>query len=476
MSYYKDEEERRKRIAEHLKVLPQATLDEIEKECATGDYTHVHILSHGVPAPKGDDERFGLALHDRVNPAQTDIVDGERLAKALRPPRRDGRTGFARPVIVTLAACNAGNPGEVTSPGASIAHALHAEGVPLVVASQFPLSFAGSVIMTRVLYRGFLTGEDPRQLLVYLRRELLTQCPEAHDWASIVAYASFPQKFDELLANMQLWQTFRRFEAAINHIDRPQAPDEKIWDNEMKRVEEARRRFDLLLDKAKESANGKKPEHQDESKVSGIVASAEKRIAELRWRMAVAWNRENPERPPDKDPEELDLKDEIDVRDGLLNSRKFYEETFKRNRSQVWALVQVLALTAVVRKWNPEPEHERSVARWELARRFSEEELGLGNPERLSWANANLMELYILASVFPETEIAAEEAQSKAIKYAMAFRSVTELKSVNLHSTRRQMLRYINFFRKVNEDMQPAADLAEKVLKILPESQFRPAS
>ncbi len=101
-------DERRQRIAEHLTILPQATVRGIEGACASGQYTHVHILAHGVPLKKGDDRRYGLALHDRMDPDLAEIVEGSRLAKALRSPLKNGTGGFARPTVVTLAACNAG--------------------------------------------------------------------------------------------------------------------------------------------------------------------------------------------------------------------------------------------------------------------------------------------------------------------------------------------------------------------------------
>ena len=450
VAYHSDIEERRQEVGQLIKVLPEATLDQIESECAKGLYTHVHILSHGIPT-KGMGERFGLALHDRVDPTKKDIVDGQRLAKALRPPLRDGRRGFAQPVIVTLAACDAGNVGDVVSAGASIAHALHAEGVPLVVASQFPLSFAGSVIMARVLYGGFMTAEDPRTLLVNLRRELLTQAPNTHDWASIVAYASFPQKFDEILGHARLSQAYRQFEVAINHIDKTMRDGEEQVPSpdDMKRVEAARKRFDLLLEEDSESK-------KEEARIYGIVASAEKRIAELLWRKLKA------------NPNAAEISP-IEVRDRLMNARRYYADTFKRDRSQVWALVQVLALTVVMGTW--QERDERALERWDLARRFSEEELEFGNPDRLSWANANLMELYLLAPLIPGTTVTPADAADRAVQYALKFRSVTEAKSINLYSTRRQMARYRGFFVEVNPEMESAAQAAQRVLTILPESK-----
>ena len=72
----------------------------------------------------------------------------------------------------------------VAGRGASIAHALHQAGIPLVIASQFPLSFGGSVRMVQTLYDGLLWGEDPGAVLVALRRQLHTEFPYTADWAS----------------------------------------------------------------------------------------------------------------------------------------------------------------------------------------------------------------------------------------------------------------------------------------------------
>lgn len=95
----------------------------------------------------------------------------------------------------------------------------------------------------------------------------------------------------------------------------------------------------------------------------------------------------------------------------------------------------------------------------------------MGDPERLSWANGNLMELFVLAPLIPELNVNVEEATEQAEKYAYEFRRVTEANSINLYSTRRQMARYRSFFVEVNEAMETAAQIADKVLTILPESQ-----
>ena len=178
---------------QHLTVLTDASLLDVQRACARSDFTHVHILAHGGERHGGPDTRYGLMLHDPADPTgPADVVSGERLASALRPVRQAGRgdasAGAAHcPAVVTLASCNSGAVGGVTGLGASIAHALHEAGIPLVIASQFPLSFGGSVRMVQTLYDGLLWGEDPRAVLVDLRRQLHTEFPDTADWASLGA-------------------------------------------------------------------------------------------------------------------------------------------------------------------------------------------------------------------------------------------------------------------------------------------------
>ncbi|MGC9945665.1 MAG: CHAT domain-containing protein [Bryobacteraceae bacterium] len=446
--HYKDEKDRRAKIGEHLTVLPRATLREIETECATGKYTHVHILAHGVPLAKGDDRRFGIALYDSADPERSEIVEGTRLAKAIRAPLSSGDPGLAHPAVVTLAACNAGDVGSVVGAGASIAHALHEEGIPLVVASQFPLSFPGSVVMAQVLYEGLLVGEDPRTLLVNLRRKLRTQVAAAHDWVSIVAYASLPADLDQKLGAIQIYQAFRRLGAAINYADK-MIVDDKPAPAEMAaqrdRLMAARNRIDRLIDKSQDAKN------------RGILASADKRLAQILFRMT-----------PSADAAAKPKYD--DVRDRLKTARKNYDETFRRDRSQVWALVQAMALTLVLRGWDK--NEKVSPDQWTLARIFSDQEVKLGDRQRQAWAHANLMELYLLALAFRDSAppVSPEDARVKATEHAQAFRNVADLTAVEIHSTRRQVLRYSSFFAELNEEFKSAGDLAAVLANEIPES------
>ncbi|OYW21768.1 MAG: hypothetical protein B7Z52_00445, partial [Burkholderiales bacterium 12-64-5] len=208
---------------ERLVVLPQATLEQIRAECAEGTFSHVHILAHGIAEndEHSGERSYGLALHDSRDPTRHSIVDGKTLARTLRTDRNDSFDP-ASPLVVTLASCNAGTVGSVVSyagAGASVAHALHAEGIPVVIASQFPLSFRGSVIMVETLYRGMLRGDDPRHLIHDLRGRLHGGVPDTHDWASVVAYAALPPGFERQLARFQVDQAQRQMSAALAHVD-----------------------------------------------------------------------------------------------------------------------------------------------------------------------------------------------------------------------------------------------------------------
>ena len=143
-----------------------------------------------------------------------DVVSGDQFANALTAVSSGG---IHRPTVVTVASCDSGNVGTVIIPGASFAHALHQAGVPLVVASQFPLSKEGSVPLAGALYTGLLWGENPLVLLQQLRAELHVRYTSSwHDWASLVVYEALPQALSEQLDALRYSQAKRAINAVSN--------------------------------------------------------------------------------------------------------------------------------------------------------------------------------------------------------------------------------------------------------------------
>jgi len=177
-----------------IDVIERASVETIRAQCLVNDYTHVHILAHGAQVTERDETRFGLLLHRPDRAADRIVATGDQLAQALLPSR--SRRGASDPTLVSLASCDSGNQMGVVNPGGSVAHQLHRMGVPWVIASQFPLTVTGSVILVEDLFTHLLQGTDPRIALQHVRQHLATRFGDRHDWATLVAYASFPPDFD----------------------------------------------------------------------------------------------------------------------------------------------------------------------------------------------------------------------------------------------------------------------------------------
>lgn len=199
-----------------LTVIERATLDEIRAATAERSFTHVHVLAHGAEIEGRRTSRHGIALGDRV-------VTGGDLALALASSIA-GEGDL--PSVVTLAACDSAAQGSIVTPGGSVAHDLHASGIPLVVASQFPISEQASVPFTEAFYAGELRGAHPFETLTKVRRLLATQFPDEHAWASLVVYEALPQNFDSCLSELNYWQSRRAHENALGQVERFVTSDE----------------------------------------------------------------------------------------------------------------------------------------------------------------------------------------------------------------------------------------------------------
>lgn len=244
-----------KQVRKRITVLSRASVQSIREACEQDDYTHIHILAHGAKYLEAGDERYGLALFDAAG-EKADIVSGSRLIQVLRTRRIDG-SGLSRPNFVTLCTCDSGKTGSVVFPGANLAHELHEAGMPWVIASQFPFSIAGSVLLSELLYTGLLRGDDPRIVLHHVRQCLRAEFVDTHDWASLVAYAAVPPDFTAQVGQFRQNQSLRaigssfgrtdQLLADLNNIKGDQSPAAKLRRDqirehirvEMKRIEDS---------------------------------------------------------------------------------------------------------------------------------------------------------------------------------------------------------------------------------------------
>lgn len=490
-----DDTERRKRVTEHLVVLPNASIESIREACASDTFTHIHILAHGVRQQIGDNWEFCLALHDPRDPAETDCVSGPRLATALTASRKpavrvDGYRAqdptATQPYFVSLASCNGGSVGSVAGAGASIAHALHESGIPMVVAGQFPLSVKGSVHLVETLFRGLLWAEDPRWLLQSLRRELRTDFSDTHDWASLTAYAALPAGFDRPLCDLRIRRTVKSIDAAMDIADKvsesssedPQREDRQPHlEAACARVQEATKELERLLDELP----------TDGARICGLLGSTRKRHAELLY-----WTRNA------LTQEMVDL---------LQQARRHYREAFRRDRSFGWALVQHVSLTLLLanlksvdhrkgdgtgpdtagqpdRKVKPKveglPDKAELDALMATARLLSEEDLHdpRATGDQRIWSYGNLMELELL-TLFHEKDRDAskdentnefKEVTRRVLEYARsASRMVEAMDSrFEAYTTVRQLRRFKTWYGAVAEVPKPVTALAEKAANCFP--------
>ena len=445
----------REALIEHLTVLPKASARLIRKELSTGEYTHLHILAHGVKYKEGYDERFGLALHDDRDPTRADHVSSKRLATSVHPfEDRDYRLG--KPAVVTLASCHGAGQGSVVGAGASVAHTLHESGIPLVVSSQFPLSFAGSVMMVEHLYQGLLWGTDPRPLLNDLRRRLESEVPQTHDWASLVTYAAFPIDFERQLAELCFAQAKRAIETAFYYVDwnrevwfnpdaslsgRPDEQPPELYVEFLERLARAKDKLGQLVrqDQRHLQEHGYpclRPEVG--GWVRGLLASTAKREAEVQLR----------------DPR----SEEGLWMETLSNAQQRYAEAFEADRTQVWALAQevTLALVLAIRRGKDEKTwKEKLRRRWWAAYGLFHRQLESRDQQQSVWAHSNLIELYMVwlfvcrESDHPKRRSFRREyarAKERIAEHTSALLTMVEDDDKEIRSRRRQSERFVSFF------------------------------
>jgi hypothetical protein len=511
MKYYDetDHEARRRRIGEHITVLPQASIIDIETACSTGEFTHIHLLAHGIEWTDNYDVRYGVALHDPANPdREMDQVSGARLASAIRPVRQRYPQNLTCPSVVTLASCSSGDIGSVAGAGASIAHALQEAGIPLVIGSQFPLSFPGSVLMVEALYGGLLWGQDPRVLVSDLRRQLHARFPESHDWASIVAYASLPPEFENRIGSIHLERVMAHINTAMSHADEvtrlvtrfrrgQQQPGSTVADPDRllaparDRMDRARARLERLLQQETGQQAGQRAE------VFGLLASTEKRQAAVLYTISESSYVSEDDR----------TRDRVASRRLLDRARDHYWQSFLLDRTRSWAIVQYLSLDLVIRHWKTdaagaapaqsttassepterdpdaagaapaqsttattEPTERDPVNLWRLARILSIQDLSSKQATAVEWALGDLIELYVLAPFLQLHDVSnRDEVGGKASDYARELVAKAGADSFEVYSTRRQMLRYVDWYTK-EAKLGDVANLATMVLKVLPET------
>ena len=188
-------------------------------------------------------------------------------------------------------------------------------------------------------------------------------------------------------------------------------------------------------------------------------------------------------------------RDRVASRRLLDRARDHYWQSFLLDRTRSWAIVQYLSLDLVIRHWQSdvaggtvglraiagaepaqsttaatEPTERDPVNLWRLAQILSIQDLSSKQATTVEWALGDLIELYVLAPFLLLHDVSSRgEAGAKASDYARELVAKAGADSFSVYSTRRQMLRYVDWYTKEAE-LGDVADLAAVVLKVLPEN------
>ncbi|MDV6344189.1 CHAT domain-containing protein [Nitrosomonas sp. Is37] len=452
--------ERIEDVKKILTVLPNATLKQIREACAETEYTHVHILAHGAPLESSGDKRYGVALCNDLDQSK-DIIDGERLAIALTARDSSGNTKFC-PTLVTLATCDSGNIESMLTPGGSIAHELHAAGIPWVIASQFPLWMRASAIAAEVLYQRLLDGNDPRWVIYELRQRLRTDAAGTHDWASIVAYATVPLNFEDQVNTFRDKQIRKRLEVKFDRID------ELVGGNadfqQIQQTFNSAEYGEEIASLCKSIRNELKvwreePEAMTSFEVKaerlGMSAASEKRIG-----IAYSLLASNHAADPSKVPKWIK-----ESKKAYEASQVFYREALEIEPHNHWVMTQYLSITAIPALINKAAfkSLSKNYGQWWItARQIVEWELNKANGENRGYTLGTLAELALLGVAYGGPDFDYQQAKEDITRYCNEIRGLLGPDAFPLLSTQRQFRRYTKYW-----DRKEWKDLANVALETL---------
>jgi hypothetical protein len=256
--------------------------------------------------------------------------------------------GVTRPVVVTVASCDSGQVSDVRTTDASVAHYLHDQGIPLVVASQFPLSVEGSVLFTERFYHGQLRGIHPLLSLYKVRLELHSRMePDTHDWASLVVYEAFPSNLASQLEDLRYWQARRALYLVLDRLDdlafRPWDAPPPPTENSVETL------FEGMVEKVEAASRDLPTDGPYALECAGLRAAGNKRIALAAFAVArVTGVQENWKEK--RLNQSLFLLER--ARDGYWAAAKQFirpsTEAFQMKGNLHWMLGQVLSLDVVL--------------------------------------------------------------------------------------------------------------------------------
>jgi len=412
---------------EKRKLLVVREIDSVEalaQARGLGSFSYIHILAHGARVAEEDMEEDETEWGLRLGRADTDAAPPKAIAGALKPVDE-------HPLVVTLAACDSATADRTELGNSSLVETLHRNGIPVVVASQFPLTKPGSITLTREFYSRLLSGTDVRVALhaarVALREEARQVDERRHDWLSLVGYVRLPAEgYSQYLKAFGLRVQLHMLEAARKDAElliAENPPRRDSFDNVEHRL---RDRIAQLLS-CKDALAGDR-DSALQAECMGLLASGCKSLAELRFLQAKHF------------PEDKSRFDGLG-RAALEDALKWYSESYRQDLSRHWHGIQKLALEAALTGRIADPMELMFVRR--VAQRACE-----AKPSEY-WACGTLAEATLLGTLAPEGfDLAGAQAALSQLRERSA--GDPNDNGFAVKSTRRQLERYVNWWTEGN--------------------------
>lgn len=446
-------------IAELLTELPDATIESLRKKIKEGidenrPYTHVHILAHGGEKDVFGVTEFCILLGVEGEENKIKKIGGKTLSEAIVPSNQP-----IVPTVVSLSVCDSGHVGNTILPSGSLVYQLHNNGIPCVFASQFPLTKTGSIKLTKTLYFELINACDPR-IALYKTRIALKE-DQHHDWASLVAYARFPDDINQQIQDAQLKMAFVLMQTTNSWVDRflniedpAESEQADISFLDLKpRIDKSIEQLLVFLSEDKTKSTLLTEELRAEH--LGLLGSAYKRKAEYLFRL-VNFNAE--------------LKDELILqsREALKLAMDFYKFGFDANSESHWNAMQFLSLKAAITGSIKEEDDIWTIIKF-MANRDMKSAKGTQNE---LWAWGTFAELYLVKPLMVQ-DVHFNTEMTEALK--MAKECIDKIKVPGskdvIDSTSKQIERYISWwpvmypatFRKELKEM--AIELKTYLLK-----------
>ncbi|WP_421794675.1 CHAT domain-containing protein [Haliscomenobacter sp.] len=376
-------------------------------------FTHVHILAHGkkIPHPLIEtDFEYGIDLKSR-NGKPTSVAQVKSIFENLAQ----------KPFIVSYMVCDSGNFQNSNHVEKNLVQVTHEVGVPFVIGSQIPLSFAGAKIITEELYNKLFAGKDIRNILHDIRCKLYDNREETFtDWFGLVSYIRLPEGYEDYLGDSILKRELIFLEKLGKEIDGLLGQKTTVTYKDL-----ALKRKSLLECKQRLEKNYKTNENNPKivkgflEENFGLVASAYKRLAELDNFENTYFNGKN------------------SINENLHNAKGWYQKAANFNLSHHWSTVQYLSLTTILDGYPKDSYY------WYAAFQavLNDEQ----NNNNKIWALGSKAELYLLAPHIQPTKKVEEIS-----KCFSELRALSIENDFPIDSTWRQFNRYINWWTVEN--------------------------